>query len=127
MIFKKIEDLRDENNITQAELATAVGRTREWYTKMLRRKDITYSDLVKIAKALNVDLSVIVERESSVNLKKAPNETYNKNLDSMIETNQKTLEAMLEMRKQLDETRERLYECEKENLKLKSIQLSKRK
>jgi len=119
--YRKIEELRLRNNITQLDLASKLGKSREWYTKMLKREDIMTSDLIKLAEVLGVDVNHFYVSTDHYKAQDHGSKAYNKSLDAMIETNKKTLEAMLDMRDQLDNAREKLTNCEKEIIRLKSI------
>ena len=63
MIFKRIELLRKENNFTQEELAISVGKSREWYGNVMKKKNIMLNDLIEIAKVLKVPVIYFFEKD----------------------------------------------------------------
>lgn len=136
LLFKKIENLRNDNNYTQKDFAAIAGKSREWYTKMLDRKDIMSSDLLKIANAFKVDITYFFKEDNlpgddhieneKVSIAKG-SEDYREGWNTLIDTNKKSLEALLEMKVELDQCRDKLAECESEVTRLTLIQSSKRK
>ena len=58
-----IQDLRKEKNITQEAVAAAINTSRQRYSRMENDQlDITYKDLCRIAKALQVEPNTITNQ-----------------------------------------------------------------
>ncbi len=58
--MKKIDQLRQDKNITQKQLSSAIGKSREWYSTAMTRNNLTVNDFRAIADVLDVDPCVLL-------------------------------------------------------------------
>ena len=54
--INKIEKLRNDNNLSQAEFSERIGLTRVGYQGIVKRGDLKVSQLVQIAESFNVSI-----------------------------------------------------------------------
>ena len=61
-----LEERMAERNVSQQQLATILGKTRSWISKVFRRKpNLTFFTAVELADAVGLDLHIeVVERQT---------------------------------------------------------------
>lgn len=138
MNYSRLKDLISENNLTIEKVCVKIGMTTSGFHASVKNNTMRISVIENIADILNIPVTTFFKEETSQGghyNKPETNKTqfrersseYRNSLDTMIESNSKTLEALLEMRVELDKCRGKLAECEAEKNKLQLIQVSKGK
>lgn len=57
MNYKRLESLREQQKITRDTLAKVVGKTRQWYSDVLKFRNLKIEDLESFAKYFNVPIT----------------------------------------------------------------------
>ena len=61
MQFKRIKDLREDNDLLQKEIATLLGISQQYYSEYENgKRTITISHLITLAKYYNVSIDYLV-------------------------------------------------------------------
>lgn len=99
LIYKKIEELKKQRNLTNKEIAIKMGyKSRQGYEYKINSKSLTIVDLYKLAKIFNVNINYFFEEETSI--MEEPKLNYNKNYNK----------KYLELENRISELEERLRE-----------------
>ena len=70
-IYQRLRDLREDNDMTQEQVAKILGTAREQYNKYeLGKQEIPFHHVITLAKLYNVTIDYIA------NLKETPNKLY---------------------------------------------------
>lgn len=64
MLLKRIKDLREDNDITQREMAKLLNTTQQYYSRYEKGEiEIPLKHFIKIAKYFNVSLDYLADKD----------------------------------------------------------------
>lgn len=71
MEFKRLKDLREDNDKLQKDIAKILGISQQYYSEYEKgNRTITISHLIKLAKYYNTSIDYIVGLSNNKNIKK---------------------------------------------------------
>lgn len=109
MIYNKLKELQQQNNLTNKEVAESIGRSRQWYSDIFTSKSLKIEDLKLLAKLFKVDMKVFFEdsyKDGDTVYDPGMHNEYNQNINELVSLNRRSLETLLDLTMQLKTSRE---------------------
>ncbi len=123
MLYKRLRDLQKKNNLTNQQVAEAVGHSRQWYSEIFKNKSLKVEDLKRLAELYKVPIAKLfkdIYNEMEEGYSPSNIIENAENINELISLNRKSLEALLDLTIQLKESREENKELLKELNLIKS-------